>query len=210
MKPKPRNKQKQQPGAKVAAPGSSSGGRRIVRKFFAGTVTFVGGAATLFSVLQLMDVYRDTTPKVELHAYPQSSEQLLPFVIRNPSRWFDMKDMQLRCQVRAELDSFGIVLGGIDRNMDPGAWSTAAQTLEAGGPPLNFPCNVSNHFREFKFNGASVGTKRTVLLVEASYGTSVLGFRIARRFSSPTYLGSMTSQGFQWIEGDLATRRANR
>jgi hypothetical protein len=208
MKRKPAKKQRQHDsGFKLHQRSEEPKTHRgFVWGVFSGAVTFVGGAATLFSVLQFMDVYRDTIPNVELHAYPQSSEELLPFVVRNPSRWFDMKNLRLGCQTTSQLNRLGIVLGGINTKSDFNAWDTAARTLEAGGPPLNFPCNVSNHFKGFRFNGDAVGTKRTALVIEASYETSVLGFRIARRFSSPTYFGSMTDQGFQWIEGDLATK----
>jgi hypothetical protein len=171
-------------------------------------VTFVAGAATL-GFFQVFDVYGDTIPKLELRTYAQSpGYELLPFLIKNPSRLFNMQDVRIVCFVHSATFS-GEGLGKPHsyayayNSQDFDERATFQITIRSG-ETTNFPCDLKS--RKLERPGADVVAVHQ--RIGMTYVTQLLWFKIKRNFCSQSYFGVSTKQGFNWIEGNVLHPRS--
>jgi hypothetical protein len=103
-----------------------------------------------------------------------------------------------------------VVFKPVDGGIASLHWS-GPKTLDQSDPGItipagrfvNYPCDIWNVIRAPQLNGKSLETQSVQLSFEMSYQTHLLFFDIDRHYTSPTYRGSATPYGFQWLEGEV-------
>jgi hypothetical protein len=152
----------------------------------------------LAAVFVFWGVYIDTQPAIE-HGSSASS----PFIIKNPSIVFDMKDVVLTCQV------IGTKWGGV--SVPPGAFfvqtlhakmdgriiSTQRNVKISHSEPANFPCNVEG-IQDADINGTPQVLEEMQVGILVKFRT--LGF--PRSVPSSVFTWKKLADGhYEWLEG---------
>jgi hypothetical protein len=172
--------------------------------------------ATLVTVLSgfafFLDIFQKLAPEVHPHDSDSASPYILPFIVKNRSSIFDMKDVYLTCAADLVIyeDAVGhrVVSSGFMVGQD-----SYLEVIRGDDSPKNYPCDTTAVMHANPNGSLSMGnlmTSPNVVQSELKVVTMCVSIRvkyktgfIPRTYMSPVFQWVKTPEGSQWLEGQV-------
>ncbi len=150
------------------------------------------------------EFYVGTIPEVHLHQPPStnSSSQLLPLLVHNPSSTFDMYDVNFECFPDDEIEQKdGRPVFGMHFFNNLHQATSFKELVIPAGQSVNTSCNITDTV------SGGLPIYAVQIHLEIIYSTRLLFFKKKRRSVSIPMTGYDSGSKFEWFEGTITNPR---